>query len=338
MHQNGNNGESLVRSEAQEGSISLEAGESFVVTPDIERIVHRAAAYLKAGYPVHFSGSAGMGKTTLALHVAALRGRPVMLMHGDNEFGSGDLIGGDYGYRKSKVVDNFIHSVLKTEESMDTLWADNRLTLACKHGDTLVYDEFTRSRPEANNVLLSILEEKLLTLPKRRPHGDGYLDVDPNFRAIFTSNPEEYAGVHRSQDALRDRMVTMDLDYFDYETEVAITRSKSKLSRPHAETIVNIVRGLRESGKCEFPPTIRGCIMIAKTLKVQGLTPSTSNGLFLRVCQDILASETSRVGAKTNQQRIKEIVKDMVERHSQQQSASGPKGDFNERITTNIRP
>jgi hypothetical protein len=109
----------------------------------------------------------------------------------------------------------------------------------------------------------------------------------------------------------------MDLDYFDYETEVAITRAKSMLSRQHAQTIVNIVRGLRESGKCEFPPTIRGSIMIAKTLKVQGLTPSTSNGLFMQICQDILASETSRVGAKTNQQRIKEIVKELVERHSQ---------------------
>jgi len=152
-----------------------------------------------------------------------------------------------------------------------------------------------------------------MDLPVGRGGEDPYLKVDPDFTAIFTSNPEEYAGVHRSQDALRDRMITMDLDYFDYETEVAITQAKSRLSKPHAEMIVNIVRGLRESGKCEFAPTIRGCIMIAKTLKVQNSTPSSSDR-FMQVCQDILASETSRVGSKTNQSRVKEIVTGLVEK------------------------
>ena len=206
-------------------AIALEASERFVETPQVRAVAQRALGYLKAGYPVHFSGPAGTGKTTLALHVAALRGRPVALMHGDDEFGSSDLVGGDYGYRKSRVVDNFIHSVVKTEENMSTLWADNRLTVACKNGDTLVYDEFTRSRPEANNALLSVLEERILSLPKRRPHGDGFIEVHPDFRAILTSNPEEYAGVHRTQDALNDRLITFQVDHFDGETEVQITRS-----------------------------------------------------------------------------------------------------------------
>ena len=55
--------------------------------------------------------------------------------------------------------------------------------------------------------------------------------------------------VHRSQDALRDRMITMDLDHFDYDTELAITQAKSKLSKQHAEIIVNIVRGFKRIWK-----------------------------------------------------------------------------------------
>jgi gas vesicle protein GvpN len=237
------------------------------------------------------------------------------MIHGDEEFTTSDLVGGEYGYRIRKVVDRFISRVLKTEEDMVKRWVDNRLTVACKYGYTLVYDEFTRSRPEANNILLSILQEKMMDLPVGRGGEEQYLNVAPEFTAIFTSNPEEYAGVHRSQDALRDRMITMDLDYFDYETEVGITRAKSRLSKQNAETIVNIVRGLRESGKCEFAPTIRGCIMIAKTLKVQGMTPASANGTFTQICQDILASETSRVGSKTNQDRIKAIIKELVEKY-----------------------
>ena len=72
----------------------------------------------------------------------------------------------------------------------------------------------------------------------------------PDFCAIFTSNPEEYAGC--KQDAgcfCATGMVTMDLDHFDYQTELQITMAKSGLPLEEAEKIVKIVRGLRESGK-----------------------------------------------------------------------------------------
>jgi gas vesicle protein GvpN len=286
----------------------------FVETKYVKDITNRALSYIKAGFPVHFRGPSGTGKTTLAMHVASKIGRPVVMIHGDEEFTTSDLVGGEYGYRFRKVVDRFVSRVLKVEEDMIKRWVDNRLTVACKYGFTLIYDEFTRSRPEANNILLSILQEKMMDLPVGRGE-EPYLRVDPDFTPIFTSNPEEYAGVHRSQDALRDRMITMDLDHFDYDTEVAITKAKSKLSQKDAEKIVKIVRGLRESGKCEFAPTIRGCIMIAKTLKVQNITPAKSNGVFMQMCQDILASETSRVGSKTNQARVKETVNGLVNKY-----------------------
>ena len=178
-----------------------------------------------------------------------------------------------------------------------------------------IYDEFTRSRPEANNILLSILQERMMDFPIGRGGDDGYLRVDPNFTAIFTSNPEEYAGVHRSQDALRDRMVTMDLDHFDEETEVAVVQAKSGLPRKEAEKIVKVVRALRESGACEFPPTIRGSIMIAKSLRVLNGHIRGSSRLFQQVCQDILASETSRVGSKRNQARVRELVRKFVKQY-----------------------
>ena len=229
--------------------IQPEAGDGFVITPQVEELIQRASAYLKAGYPINFSGPAGTGKTTLALHVAAKSGRPVMLIHGDDEFGSSDLVGNDMGYRKNRLVDQYVHSVLKEEETMRTLWIDNRLTTACRYGHTLVYDEFTRSRPEANNVLLSVLGEEILNLPKLRYAGEGYLKVDPAFRAIFTSNPEEYAGIHKSQDALMDRLITIHVDYFDRETEVAITAARSGVSADDAGRVVDLVRHFRQAAR-----------------------------------------------------------------------------------------
>lgn len=288
------------------------AQADFVETPYIRDITERVLTYIRAGFPVHFRGVSGTGKTTLAMHVAGKIGRPVVLIHGDEEFSSSDLVGGEHGYRVRKVVDRFVSRVLKLEEDMVKRWVDNRLTIACRNGFTLLYDEFTRSRPEANNILLSVLSERMLDLPSGKGGNEQYLKVDPNFTAIFTSNPEEYAGVYRSQDALRDRMITIDLDHFDRETEIAITRAKSGFSREDAEGIVDIVRGLRESGKCEFDPTVRSSIMIAKTLKVRDLTPGNSNGTFMEICRDILSSVTSRVGSKTNQERVKNIVDELV--------------------------
>jgi len=288
---------------------------NFVETKYVKDITERALGYVRAGFPIHFRGSTGTGKTTLALHVAGKIGRPVLMLHGDEEFSSSDLVGGEYGYRLKKVVDNFIHSVLKTEEDMQRRWQDNRLTVAAKYGFTLIYDEFTRSRPEANNVLLSVLQEKMLDLPAARQGGEDYLRVDPDFTAIFTSNPEEYAGVYRSQDALRDRMVTMDLDYFDRETEIAITEAKTGVSRQDAERIVNIVRDLRDSGKCEFAPTVRGCIVIGKTLKVRHIPLHAKNPSSWQICFDVLSSETSRSGSQANIAKVKEVIRTLIAKH-----------------------
>jgi gas vesicle protein GvpN len=292
-------------------NIVPEPSEEFVVTPYVEHLAERAFAYLEVGYPVHFAGPAGTGKTTLAFHVAAKLGRPVILIHGDDEFGSSDLVGRDAGYRRSKLVDNFIHSVLKTEEEMKSLWVDNRLTTACRDGYTLIYDEFTRSRPEANNVLLSILEEKILNLPSLRRNGEGYLEVNPDFRAIFTSNPGEYAGTHKTPDALMDRLITIAVGHYDRETEVQIALAKSGLPRLDAEAIVDVVRELRGVGVNNHRPTIRACIAIARIVARRNARARWSDPAFRWICRDVLNTDTAKVtrdGQSLMPQKVDEAI------------------------------
>jgi gas vesicle protein GvpN len=286
--------------------------DGFVETDYVRAIMSRAQSYLEADFPVHFRGGSGTGKTTFAMHLAHLLDRPMVLIHGDEEFSTSNLVGGEHGYRLRKVVDNFIHSVMKTEEDFTRRWVDNRLTLVCKYGFTLVYDEFTRSRPEANNVLLSILQEGILDLPMAR--GDeGYLQVAPGFRAIFTSNSEEYAGTHKAQDALRDRMVTIDLDHFDRETEVAITQARSGLPREQAAPIVDLVRAFRERGEYDFSPTVRAPIMIAKVTKVRGATAHREDAFFRDLCLDVLPAESSRGGAPRNGKETRKLIQGLIE-------------------------
>ncbi len=293
-------------------AMTPEAGDGFVSTAFVDELTARALTYLEVGYPLHFAGPAGTGKTTLAFHVAANLGRPVILVHGDDEFGSSDLIGRDIGYRKSKLIDNFIHSVLKAEENMSAVWMDNRLTTACRHGYTLIYDEFNRSRPEANNVLLSVLEERVLPVPGLNRSEGGYLEVHPNFRAIFTSNPEEYSGVHKTQDALMDRLITIALGHYDRESEVRITARRTGVAVQDAELIVDIVREVRGMGVNNHRPTIRACIAIAAILAHRGLRADAGQPLFISVCQDVLSVDSAKIthgGEPLVPKRIEQIVR-----------------------------
>ncbi|WP_404455760.1 gas vesicle protein GvpN [Virgibacillus necropolis] len=252
-----------------------------------KRLIKRSLRYLSSGYPVHFTGASGIGKTTLALHIARQRDRPVMLLNGNKDLSNQDLIGAFTGYKSNKVKDNFVRTVHKTEESVTESWTDGRLLEAIKNGYTLVYDEFTRSKPEANNIFLPILEERVLPLygTKRK---NSLVKVHPDFAVIFTSNPAEYAGVFQSQDALLDRMITLPLNQMEVESEIKAVVSKTGVSENEAEAIVDFVSKARELCSESYAPGLRASIMIAEMAKRYKVPIDGSNRDFWDLCFDIV--------------------------------------------------
>ncbi|MBU3999777.1 AAA family ATPase, partial [Patescibacteria group bacterium] len=103
---------SYLSSDEEQAIIEPRPVAGFVETSYIKDISKRALNYVKAGFPVHLRGASGTGKTTLALHLAQKIGRPAVLIHGDEEYSTSDLIGGEHGYRYKYLRDNFIQSVL----------------------------------------------------------------------------------------------------------------------------------------------------------------------------------------------------------------------------------
>ncbi|MFX3674618.1 MAG: gas vesicle protein GvpN [Paenisporosarcina sp.] len=259
----------------------------------LEELLSRSLQYMKAGYPIHFTGPSGAGKTTLALALAKRRKKPVMLIHGNHELNNKDLIGDFTGYTSKKVVDNYIRSVYKRDENVTETWRDGRLLEAVKNGYTLVYDEFTRSLPTTNNILLSILEEGILPLYGTKLT-EPFVRVHPDFAVIFTSNPEEYAGVYQTQDALLDRLITIYIDHKDHNREAAIVADKADIDKKDAATITELVANLRQECKEDSGPSLRASIMIARLAAEQKIRIDGSDPFFVRLCLDILGHQVSR--------------------------------------------
>nr|WP_207789306.1 gas vesicle protein GvpN [Neobacillus terrae] len=258
-----------------------------------EDLLSRSLQYLKAGYPIHFTGPSGTGKTSLALALAKKRNRPVMLIHGNHELNNKDLIGDFTGYTSKKVIDNYVRSVYKRDESVTETWRDGRLLEAVKNGYTLVYDEFTRSQPSANNIFLSILEEGILPLYGTKLT-EPFVRVHPEFAVIFTSNPDEYAGVYQTQDALLDRLITIFIDHKDFDREAAIVSEKFDIENSKAKAITKLIAEIRKACKEDKGPSLRASLMIARIASEGNITVDGSDPGFQRLCVDILGHQVSR--------------------------------------------
>ncbi len=240
--------------------------KNWVETDSVKSVKKRVKNWLSLKYPIHIIGPTGCGKTILALQVAKELGRPVVWINGDESVTTTDLIGGYSQVETTSLRDKYVHNVFKDKDILKAQWVDNPLTLACKYGYTLVYNEFSRSKAAANNVLLSIFSEGILELPTQFGE-ERYVKVHPEFRVIFTSNSAEYAGIHQPQDALLDRMVGIHMDYYDHETETKIIASQAGIKENQASPIVDMLSSLRKRSSLGNHIGTRAGVMVAQALK-----------------------------------------------------------------------
>jgi nitric oxide reductase NorQ protein len=132
-----------------------------------------------------------------------------------------------------------------------------------------------------------VLAEGILNLPRVHEGPENYLTVHHSFRAILTSNPEEYAGVFETADSLIDRVITIHVGHFDRQTELGIVQGKSGLSATDAGTVVDLVRALRlREDRQQL--TVRGAPALARVAAAAGIRPDLSDPLFHCACRDIL--------------------------------------------------
>ncbi|MGM0875349.1 MAG: gas vesicle protein GvpN [Bacillota bacterium] len=281
-----------------------------VLSPYLESIVNRALKYIQAGFPVHLIGPTGVGKTELAFYLADKLNRPYSFIQGNSELTNIDFIGGVSGFIRKKVVDNYIHTVYKSEEQEKEFWTDGPLLEAAKKGYTFIYDEFNRSKPEINNILLPVLQEKYLPLYGLKTK-DKMLPIHSNFSIIFTSNPAEYTGSFKTQDALLDRMITFRLNYYDIETEAKIISGNTGLVIEQAKKIAKIIDYARSIIIETQAPSLRSAIMIATIAQKNEIKIDYKDENFLTLCKDVLHTSLIRNHTSKSEDELHKLINDI---------------------------
>ncbi len=252
---------------------------------------------LRTNRHVVLEGPPGTGKSTLLRAIAADVGQEVVFVEGNAELTPARLIG---QYDPAAVL-----AAGYVPES----FTDGPLLTAMRGSGLLYLEELNRIPEETLNVLITVLTEGEITVPRL-----GHVRAAAGFRLIAAMNPFDAIGTARVGQAIADRMCRVVLGYQDAAGERSITGAVTAAPADLTALAVRLVRATREHRDVRMGSSVRGAIdlvlLLGGLLEMRGLTGLGHDGARETTRDAAHAALSGRIRVADGVERTPEAVID----------------------------
>jgi MoxR-like ATPase len=218
-------------------------------------------AGLAADRHVLLEGPPGTGKSTVLRALAGATGAEFVFVEGNAEL------------TPSRFVGTFDPAQVLAEGYVADAFVDGPLVTALRDGALLYVEEINRVPEETLNVLITVMSEGELHVPRL-----GRIGAAEGFRLVAAMNPFDSVGTARISAAVYDRMCRITMGYQDAAVEARVVA----LEVPGADEafvakVVEVVRGTRTHPGVRVGSSVRGAIdlvlLASELAALRGTTP-----------------------------------------------------------------
>jgi MoxR-like ATPase len=203
-------------------------------------------ASLAAGRHVLLEGPPGTGKSTLLRAVS-------------NALGLGfEFVEGNAELTPARLVGHFDPARVLSDGYSPDVFEDGPLVSALRDGSLLYIEEINRIPEETLNVLITVMSEGELTVPRL-----GHVAASAGFRLVAAMNPFDAVGTARISGAVYDRVCRLSIDYQSAAEEASIVRRSVGAEGPddaYTARLVELVRLTRSHPDLRVGSSVRGAM------------------------------------------------------------------------------